>query len=70
VAWLAGQEDLVDAFDKGEDVYKIMASAIYGKSVEEITKEERFVGKTTILGAGYGMGAVKFQTQLKVFGVD
>jgi DNA polymerase len=70
VAWLAGQGDLVDAFDKGEDVYKIMASAIYGKSVEEITKEERFVGKTTILGAGYGMGAVKFKAQLKVFGVD
>jgi DNA polymerase len=70
VAWLAGQGDLVDAFDKGEDVYKIMASAIYGKSVEEITKEERFVGKTTILGAGYGMGATKFQAQLKVFGVD
>jgi DNA polymerase I-like protein with 3'-5' exonuclease and polymerase domains len=70
VAWLAGQEDLVDAFDKGEDVYKIMASAIYGKTVEEVTKEERFVGKTTILGAGYGMGAVKFKAQLKVFGVD
>lgn len=69
VAWLAGQEDLVNAFDKGEDVYKIMASAIYGKHIEEITKEERFVGKTTILGAGYGMGAVKFQAQLKVFGV-
>ena len=69
VAWLAGQEDLVNAFDKGEDVYKIMASAIYGKPIEEITKEERFVGKTTILGAGYGMGALKFQAQLKVFGV-
>lgn len=70
VAWLAGQQDLVDAFDKGEDVYKIMASAIYGKTVEEINKEERFVGKTTILGAGYGMGAAKFQAQLKNFGTD
>jgi len=70
VAWLAGQTDLVEAFDNGEDVYKIMASAIYGKGIEEISKEERFVGKTTILGAGYGMGAIKFQTQLKTFGVD
>jgi DNA polymerase I-like protein with 3'-5' exonuclease and polymerase domains len=70
VAWLAGQDDLVDAFDKGEDVYKIMASAIYGKDVEEISKDERFVGKTTILGAGYGMGAQKFQVQLKTFGVE
>ena len=70
LAWLAGQNDLVEAFAKGEDVYKIMASKIYGKPREEITKEERFVGKTTILGAGYGMGAVKFKSQLKTFGTD
>jgi DNA polymerase I-like protein with 3'-5' exonuclease and polymerase domains len=70
LAWLAGQDDLVEAFDNGEDVYKIMASAIYGKPQEEITKDERFVGKTTILGAGYGMGAIKFQAQLKTFNVE
>jgi DNA polymerase len=35
-----------------------------------VTDPQRFVGKTTILGAGYGMGAVKFQAQLKTFGVD
>ncbi|NCX05444.1 MAG: XRE family transcriptional regulator, partial [Actinobacteria bacterium] len=69
-AWLAGQRDLVEAFDRGEDVYKIMASAIYGKPAEEITEQERFVGKTTILGAGYGMGAAKFKAQLKNFGVE
>lgn len=69
VAWLAGQNDLVEAFDKGEDVYKIMATAIYGKAIEDITKDERFVGKTVILGSGYGMGAVKLQAQLKTFGV-
>lgn len=48
VAWLAGQNDLVEAFDRGEDVYKIMASAIYAKPIEEITKDERFVGKTCV----------------------
>lgn len=70
LAWLAGQNDLVEAFEKGEDVYKIMASAIYGKKEYEISKDERFVGKTTILGAGYGMGAEKFALQLKTFGVE
>jgi DNA polymerase I-like protein with 3'-5' exonuclease and polymerase domains len=70
VAWIAGQTDLVEAFENGEDVYKIMASAIYSKDVADVTKEERFVGKTTILGAEYGMGAEKFQLQLKIFGVD
>ena len=70
VAWLAGQNDLVEAFEKGDDVYKIMASAIYNKDIQDITDQERFVGKTTILGAGYGMGAQKFQLQLNVFGVS
>lgn len=70
LAWLAEQDDLVEAFEKGEDVYKIMASAIYNKPESEITKDERFVGKTTILGAGYGMGAAKFRAQLKTFNVD
>jgi DNA polymerase len=68
LAWFAGQLDLVEAFERKEDVYKIMASAIYGKGAEEVTKEERFVGKTTILGCGYGMGASKLAAQLKTFG--
>ena len=70
LAWLAGQQDLVDAFESGQDVYKIMAGKIYHKPASEVDDSERFVGKTTILGAGYGMGAVKFQAQLKNFGVD
>lgn len=70
LAWMAEQEDLVEAFEKGEDVYKIMASAIYDKKPEEINKDERFIGKTTVLGAGYGMGAKKFRAQLKTMGVE
>ena len=70
LAWLAEQDDLVSAFTNKEDVYKKMASTIYGVAVEDVTKDQRFVGKTTILGAGYGMGAIKFQAQLKSFGFD
>jgi len=70
LAWLAEQEDLVSAFTNKEDVYKKMASTIYGVAVDDVTKDQRFVGKTTILGAGYGMGALKFQGQLKTFGFD
>ena len=73
LAWFAGQTDLVEAFKNGEDVYKIMASQIYRKPIEEVldtkANPERFVGKTTILGAGYGMGGTKFQAQLKTFDV-
>ena len=70
LAWLAEQNNLVDTFAKGDDVYKMMASSIYGKPTEAITKDERFVGKQTVLGCGYGMGHKKFQAQLKTFGFD
>ncbi len=70
LAWLSGQQDLVNAFENKEDVYKIMASQIYGKPADEVTDSERFVGKTTILGCGYGMGAQRFQDQLKIAGVE
>jgi DNA polymerase len=70
LAWFAQQDDLVEDFANKRDVYKIMASAIYRKGVDEITAPERFVGKTTILGSGYGMGSVKFKAQLKTFGVE
>jgi DNA polymerase len=70
LAWLAGQDDLVDAFDKGEDVYKIMASSIYDTPIDKVDDGQRFVGKTTILGCGYGMGAAKFKVQLETMGVS
>ena len=70
LAWLAGQDDLVQAFTNKEDVYIKMAARIYDVPENEVTKEQRFVGKTTILGAGYGMGAVRFAEQLKTFGTD
>ena len=70
LAWLAEQQDLVSSFTNKEDVYKHMASRIYGVAEDEVSDAQRFVGKTTILGAGYGMGAVRFKEQLKTFGVD
>lgn len=69
LAWLAGQDDLVEQFAQGRDVYKYMASKIYNKPVEEITSEERFMGKTVVLGCGYGMGHVKFHDTLRLSGV-
>ena len=70
LAWLAEQDDLVSQFANGEDVYIKMASSIYGIPEEAVTKNQRFIGKTTILGAGYGMGYMKFGAQLKTFGYE
>jgi DNA polymerase len=64
VAYLAGQDDLVQSFREGRDVYSEFASDVYNRPVSKADKVERHVGKTCILGLGYGMGPPKFQHSL------
>ncbi len=61
LAWLAGEQELLDTFAGGGDVYKVMAAKIYSVDVSDVTKVQRHVGKTAILGLGYGMGAQSFR---------
>jgi len=71
LAWLAGQQDLLDGFARGEDVYSVFAARLFNCEVRKPTKDDppdlavelkikRGFGKDAILGAGYGMGATKF----------
>jgi DNA polymerase len=66
VAWVAGQEDLLVAFRDKRDVYSEFASDVYGRTITKADKVERFVGKTCVLGLGYGMGAEKFRRTLEI----
>jgi DNA polymerase bacteriophage-type len=79
VNWLAGQEDALArfrAYDAAEteeekhrmDPYRIMASSIFGISVDAVNKfPQRFVGKSAELGCGFGLGPPKFRVNcLKV----
>lgn len=69
LAWFAGQLDLVLDFKRKRDVYKKQAGKIYHKDAEDVTSAERFLGKQTILGCGYQMGAERFQVQLATYDV-
>ena len=64
LAWLAKEEELLNAFSAGEDVYSSFASQIYNRPITKENKLERYVGKTAILGLGYGMGANKYKAVL------
>ena len=65
LAWLSGQDDVVSQFANGEDVYSTFATKIYNKTITKDNPTERFVGKTCILGLGYGTGAAKLRHTLK-----
>lgn len=70
LAWYAGCDQLVEAFRRGEDVYKLFAARAFGRELSKVSKSERFVGKTCILGLGYGMGAVKLHATFAAAGLD
>ena len=56
--YLAGQNDKVALFRKGLDEYKVFASeSLYRVPYEEVTKEQRQVSKSAVLGAMFGQGA-------------
>jgi len=64
LSWLALAKELLGVFQRGEDPYLFMACLIYGKPRGTFSKEdhpkERQLGKTAVLGLGYGMGGQKF----------
>lgn len=64
VAWMAGCDTLVEAFDQGRDVYSEFATIVYGRLITRADTLERFVGKTGILGLGYGCGPPRFRHML------
>ena len=56
--WLAGQNDKVELFRKGLDEYKVFAStSLYRVPYEEVTKDQRQIAKSAVLGAMFGQGA-------------
>jgi DNA polymerase len=64
LCWLANEVQILRMWRDGRDLYKFMASQIYGVPENQIAKDsaERDMGKRTELGCGYGMGAPKFQS--------
>jgi DNA polymerase len=56
--YLAGQKDKVELFRKGLDEYKVFAAeSLYRISYDDVTKEQRQVSKSAVLGAMFGQGA-------------
>jgi len=70
VAWLSGCSHLVQAFAEGRDVYSEFASIVFGFPVTKKNIPERFIGKQSILGLGYGLGDEKFTRSIPVMSLN
>jgi DNA polymerase len=63
--WLAGQMDKLKALGEGRDLYKDFASSVFGVPYDEVTDDQRFIGKTSQLSLIYGVGAKKLRAAIK-----
>ena len=70
LAWLAGQQDVLDVFQDHGLIYEHTASRIYGVPLDKVTENQRFVGKVATLALGYQGGAKAFQGMAEVYGVE
>jgi hypothetical protein len=74
-AYICGQHDLLQQFRDRKDPYAMLASRIFAMPVDRTTLRGvlRFIGKTGVLGLGYGCGHEKFfamvRSQARIFGV-
>jgi DNA polymerase len=65
-AHLSGETDLLHAFAKGDDIYLDFASSLWNKKLtKDDNPDERFIGKTCILGLGYQMGKDRLYSTLE-----
>lgn len=69
LAWLAGEEKVLDVFRGHGKIYEHAAAEIYQKPIDAITKDERQIGKVAVLALGYGGGVGAFQAMARGYGV-
>lgn len=67
--WAAGDEDALQVFRDGRDIYCEMAARIYGRPITKKDKDERQLGKAAVLGCGYQMGGPKFVATAATYGI-
>ena len=70
--WLAGNpagEDKLDVFRRKLDPYKVNAAATYGVAYEDVTGEQRQVGKVQELALGFAGGVGAFAAMGRAYGV-
>lgn len=66
LAAIANEKEMVDSFNKDEDIHRITAAELFDKSIKEVTDHERRVGKTVNFSVVYGVSAYGLSDQLEI----
>jgi DNA polymerase-1 len=66
LAHLSGEDKLIEAFQKGQDIHALTASEILEVPLEQVTKEQRRIGKTVNFGVIYGISPFGLADRLKI----
>jgi uracil-DNA glycosylase family 4 len=64
VAHFSQDPTMMKAFASGTDIHKWNASKIFEKSVETITKSERYLAKRMVHALNYGLGPIQFMNHV------
>ena len=69
--WLSmNGDDKLALFNSGQDVYKFNASKTFGCAIEDVTKDQRQVGKVQELACGFAGGIGAFAAMGRVYGIN
>ncbi len=63
IAALSGEENMIKAFQDGEDIHKATAAKVFNVALEEVTREQRSNAKTVNFGIIYGVSAFGLSNQ-------
>ena len=64
--WVCGEMEALKSLGEGRDLYKEFASLVFNVAYEDVSKDQRFIGKTSQLGLIFGVGAGKLRDAIKV----
>ncbi|RME03331.1 MAG: DNA polymerase I, partial [Bacteroidetes bacterium] len=66
IAEISGDEAMLEAFHKGQDIHRATAARVFGVPYEEVTAEQRRHAKTVNFSIIYGAGATNVSQQLGI----
>jgi DNA polymerase I len=66
IAEISGDEAMLEAFQKGQDIHRATAARVFDTAYDEVSREQRYRAKTVNFAIIYGAGATNLSQQLNI----